>query len=244
MEPRYNVGVGDVVNIKQQNGDKKMNTAEHVSGKPLDYTYANDVIDLSKAQTYRDYKERNDCSVRAIATATGTPYDDAHKFCRDVLCRVDRKGATQIEERLEKLNLEPQAIGDVKAVFRRVPENLLKNVYKVHGELIPRKKTVKSFIDSFRVGTYLVVVSNHVFTIKDGCLIDNAREEFRPTRKVLGAVEVLVEEKEKQLDLFDQAPAEVPVEEPAAEVPVEEVAEQVEEPVATPKKKAARNKKK
>ena len=33
----------------------------------------------------------------------------------------------------------------------------------------------------------MVLVAKHAFTIKDGVLIDNVGEEFRPTRKVQGA---------------------------------------------------------
>ena len=50
-------------------------------------------------------------------------------------------------------------------------------------------------------GTYMVLVSKHAFTIKDGTLIDNHGEEWRPTRKVLGAYQISPVSKEVQLSL-------------------------------------------
>jgi hypothetical protein len=46
-----------------------------------------------------------------------------------------------------------------------------------------------------------------VFTVTDGVLIDNAREEFRPTRKVIDAVKVNVKAAAKQLELFPEVAA-------------------------------------
>jgi hypothetical protein len=78
-----------------------------------------------------------------------------------------------------------------------------KNRYKLKGEIIDRKKTVKSFIKDHQKGTYIVTVSKHAFVVKDGNLIDNFGEEFRPTRKVDGAYRINVPEKTIQLSLFN-----------------------------------------
>ena len=50
----------------------------------------------------------------------------------------------------------------------------------------------------------VVLVSKHALTVKDGVLIDNVGEDFRPTRKILGAFSMkLVEDKsDAQLSLF------------------------------------------
>jgi hypothetical protein len=60
----------------------------------------------------------------------------------------------------------------------------LKNRYKVNGEVIWRKKTLKSFIESHQKGTYFVSVANHALTVKDGELLDWGTNQFLPTRKV------------------------------------------------------------
>ena len=54
---------------------------------------------------------------------------------------------------------------------------------------------------------YLVFVAKHVFTVKDGVLVDNAGEEFRPTRKVIDAVKVNLKENNSQLELFPELAA-------------------------------------
>jgi hypothetical protein len=50
----------------------------------------------------------------------------------------------------------------------------------------------------------MVSVAGHAFAVVDGVLIDNIGEEFRMTRKVLGAVQVKAEDlsKPSQLTLF------------------------------------------
>jgi len=47
----------------------------------------------------------------------------------------------------------------------------------------------------------MVLVSKHAFTIKEGTLIDNHGEEWRPTRKVLRAYQFSPVSKEVQLSL-------------------------------------------
>jgi hypothetical protein len=173
--------------------------------KVLDYKHSATEIDFSKASASSKIGEKNDCSVRAIATAVGVTYDAAHKYMRDVIGRKDRKGAKGMTDKLKAFTdaeNPTQTAGDVNFKYKSIPTVSLCNEYKLHGEVVHRKKTVKSFIDSFRKGTFLVFVSNHVFTIKDGVLIDNYGEEFRPTRKVLNAFKVDVVPSEVQLELF------------------------------------------
>ena len=61
----------------------------------------------------------------------------------------------------------------------------------------------KSFIKDNPKGTYILGVSKHAFTIKDGQLIDNKGEEFRPTRKVESAFKITPEVTNVQLSLFN-----------------------------------------
>jgi len=173
--------------------------------KVLDYKYSATEIDFSKASASSKIGEKNDCSVRAIATAVGVTYDAAHEYMRNVIGRKDRKGAKGMTSKLQGLTGDDkptQTAGDVKFKYKSIPRTRLCNEYKLRGEIVHRKKTVKSFIDDFREGTFLVFVSNHVFTVKDGVLIDNNGEEFRPTRKVLDAFKVDVVPREEQLELF------------------------------------------
>lgn len=173
--------------------------------KVLDYKYSSKEIDYSKATKYKELNEKNDCSVRAIATAVGVGYNEAHTYMNKVLKRVNRKGAINMVGNImrESKKNPVQEIAGTEFEYEYIQRSKLKNVYKLYGEKIARKKTVKSFMDSYRDGTYLVFVSNHVFTVKDGVLVDNAGEEFRPTRKVIDAIKVNVKRNDAQLTLFD-----------------------------------------
>lgn len=168
--------------------------------KVLDYKYSSKEIDYSKAT--KAAGEKNDCSVRAIATAVGVEYNDAHVYMKEVLKRVNKKGAVNMVGNIMRAAKKNpvQKIADKEFEYEYIQRSNLRNVYKLYGEKVARKKTVKSFMDSFRDGTYLVFVSKHVFTVKDGVLIDNAGEEFRPTRKVVDAVKVIVKEATQQLE--------------------------------------------
>ena len=106
---------------------------------------------------------------------------------------------TCIQLQKEELELEGK-----KFRFKYIPRQELRNEYKLYGEYIYRAKTVKSFVKSFPRGTFLVFVAKHVFTIKDGLMIDNTGEEFRPTRKVIDAVEVILESNQMEMELFPE----------------------------------------
>ena len=57
-------------------------------------------------------------------------------------------------------------------------------------------------MQTYPKGTFIVGVSGHAFTVQDGLLIDNAGEEFRPTRKVDSAFKITPEFTTNQLSLF------------------------------------------
>ena len=130
--------------------------------------------------------EKNDCVVRSISTAAGLSYDAAHKFCKNVFKRENRKGVLHgvITSGLEKGNF---TVEDVEFNAVKLGRADIKNRYKLHGEVIWRDKTLKSFIATHQKGTFLVLVSGHALTIKDGELFDWGNFGYLPTRKVKGA---------------------------------------------------------
>ena len=168
--------------------------------KLLSYEYASSV--LTPTETSKG--ERNDCSVRAIATAVGIGYDTAHKFLKERFDRSDKKGCLNMVKKCIGMQEEELELEGKKFRFKYIPRKELRNEYKLYGEYIYRAKTVKSFVKSFPRGTFLVFVANHVFTIKDGLMLDNAGEEFRPTRKVIDAVEVILESNQMEMELFPE----------------------------------------
>ena len=157
------------------------------STQVLGYQYARSVIKGYKESKISS-KETNDCTVKAIASALNESYDSAHKFCKSVLKRQDRKGLSLKE--LMKLSDKTYKIGDTVVDFTKLGVKRIKNEYKLKGEVVLRDKTVKSFIKSNPRGTFIVLVSGHAFSVVDGVLIDNVGEEFRPTRKVKSAFKI------------------------------------------------------
>ena len=166
--------------------------------KLLSYEYASSV--LTPTETSKG--ERNDCSVRAIATAVDIGYDTAHKFLKERFDRSDKKGCLNMVKKCIGMQEEELELDGKKFRFKYVQRQYIRNRYKLYGEYIYRNKTVKSFMKDFPAGTFLVFVAKHVFTVKDGTLVDNAGEEFRPTRKVIDVVKV--EPIEAQMELFPE----------------------------------------
>ena len=149
--------------------------------------------------------ETNDCFVRALAAGFDINYNEAHELAKERFKRPNKKGTRNchIIEQMAFIEKDGIEINGVMASVRVMDGLDIKNRYKLKGEIIDRKKTVKSFIKDHPKGTYIVTVSKHAFVVKDGKLIDNRGEEFRPTRKVDGAYKINVPEKTIQLSLFN-----------------------------------------
>ena len=150
-------------------------------------------------------KEKNDCFVRALAAATGQDYDTAHEVVRLNFGRKAKKGTNNLDIVTQMLKAEKDGLRVGKTDYRVnvLGTYRITNTYKLHGNIINRKKTVKSFIKDNPKGSYIVTVSKHAFALKDGKLIDNKGEEFRPTRKVDGAYKIINSNNtNKQLTLF------------------------------------------
>ncbi len=150
-------------------------------------------------------KEKNDCFVRALAAATDQDYDTAHEVVKSTFGRKAKKGTNNLDIVTQMLKAEKDGLKVGKTDYRVnvLGKYRITNCYKLHGQIIDRKKTVKSFIQDNPKGNYIVTVSKHAFALKDGKLIDNKGEEFRPTRKVDGAYKIVNPNNvSKQLTLF------------------------------------------
>ena len=149
--------------------------------------------------------ENNDCFVRALAAATDMDYDTTHQEVKEQFGRVNKKGTQNHMIIGQMLNAEENGllIGDKRFSVKVLGKARTHNTYKLYGNLIDRKKTVKSFIKDNPKGSYVLTVSKHALAIVDGKLIDNKGEEFRPTRKVDGAYKINKPvSKNVQLNLF------------------------------------------
>ena len=149
--------------------------------------------------------ENNDCFVRALAAATDMDYDTTHQEVKEQFGRVNKKGTENHMIIGQMLNAEENGllIGDKKFSVKVLGKARTHNTYKLYGDLIKRKKTVKSFIKDNPKGSFVVTVSKHALAVVDGKLVDNKGEEFRPTRKVDGAYKINKPvSKNVQLNLF------------------------------------------
>lgn len=146
--------------------------------------------------------EKNDCVVRSLVSATGVSYRTVHKYCKDSLGRVDKKGTpnTTMFAAFKKAEAAGMKIGAKDFSISKLGRSDIMNRYKLKGQEIWRKKTLKSFIETHPSGTYLVLVAKHSLTVKDGELLDWKNNRFEPTRKVMGAFKI--KEIDNQLTLF------------------------------------------
>lgn len=137
-------------------------------------------------------KEKGDCMVRALAAAADVTYNVSHKFCEEVLGRKKNSGTSGETIHVQMINAEDNGLTIDNKNFNVtvLGKEDLCNRYKVKGEVIWRKKTLKSFIESHPVGSYIVLVAEHALTVKDGELIDWNSMKFKPTRKVLNAYRI------------------------------------------------------
>lgn len=170
----------------------------------MKFNYSKDVISGIKTSKVAN-KETNDCVVKAVAASIGVTYDTAHTFVKETFNREDRKGVLNKElvENMSKLSEVGTAkIGTKEVSFEVMPKQAITNMYKLYGELIHRQKTVKSFMESYPKGSYIVTVAKHAFAVVDGVMIDNVGTEYKPTRKVTGAYKVIDKTADVQLSLI------------------------------------------
>ena len=167
----------------------------------LSYSYASNEIKGYKESEIAK-SEKNDCFVRAVASATGSHYDSAHSFVKENFDRKNKKATFFMSDTMKKLEDTGFSIDNKNFKIKVLPKHRVTNSYKLYGEIVKRKKTVKSFIKDNPKGTFILGVSKHAFTIKDGQLIDNAGEEFRPTRKVQSVFQIFGDSNTNQLSLF------------------------------------------
>lgn len=170
----------------------------------MKFNYSKDVIAGIKTSKVAN-KENNDCVVKAVAASIGVNYDTAHSFVKETFNREDRKGVLNKDliDNMSKLSEVGTAkIGTKEVSFEVMAKQAITNMYKLYGELIWRQKTVKSFMESYPKGSYIVTVAKHAFAVVDGVMIDNVGTEYKPTRKVTGAYKVVDKTADVQLSLI------------------------------------------
>jgi hypothetical protein len=99
--------------------------------------------------------ETRDCVVRAFASACDWDYNKAHQFVAKEFLREPKSGTKRFIPTMNQMVLEG----------RKLSRKKIKTI------LDPSIKTVGQFVKWYDRGTYIIVISGHAFTIKDGQVV-------------------------------------------------------------------------
>jgi len=133
----------------------------------------------SPTQSIKNYElsklaksETKDCVVRALAAACDWDYDKSHRFVEKEFGRQPKKGTPNFITTINRFMNEGKKLGrkKIKAID------------------IKDTKTVGQLVKWYDKGTYLIVISRHAFTIKDGIVVGGNREDATRMRCQLKAV--------------------------------------------------------
>ena len=143
-------------------------------------------------------RENNDCMVRAVANSFGVNYEQAHTFVSDKFDRKKGKGTKFAISTMKTLSKEPiefQAEGQLNLFEQNSKTINVKHIGdspKRGGKLVnksykhkPVAFTVKTFLQNFKKGKYLVMVNKHAFAVNNGVLVDNPGMRFNGYRRTI-----------------------------------------------------------
>jgi hypothetical protein len=120
--------------------------------------------------------ERADCVVRAVASAYGMEYDKAHTWVADTFNRQMRKGTRGFPQGMDRMS-------DAKTrLNRKVTKKIDSKYLKTNGG--KSQMSVGTFVKEYNKGTYIIRVTGHAFTIKDGSVIGN-KADANQIRKIV-----------------------------------------------------------
>ena len=139
--------------------------------------------------------ETNDCVVRSFASAFEISYDKAHKYVKEKFGRKDRQGTYGTAITLGNMDKNNTQVNykKVKTIGKSVSNSIFKTLdyeVKVKGQKVMRKMTVGTFTKKYPIGTFIIIVSGHAFTIKDGVVIGNLEETNKLKKQVKSAFQV------------------------------------------------------
>ena len=153
-------------------------------------------------------RENNDCFVRACSNAFGISYDQAHSFVDDKFDRKNGKGTKRVKVKFKELqnevfNFQPEGQLDLFSENggKQIKVKHIGDTPKAGGTLINKKYThkkvaytVKTFMESFKTGTYILLVNKHALVCKNGVLIDNNDMQFGGYRRPVESAFLIKEE--------------------------------------------------
>ena len=152
--------------------------------------------------------EKNDCFVRACSNAFNVSYEQAHEFVAERFNRKNGKGTKMCNLTMKGLSdevIEFQPEGQLSLFSdnggKRIKVKHIGDTPKVGGRLINKdythKKvayTVKTFMQRFKNGTYILLVNKHALVCKGGVIFDNGDMQFGGYRRPVEAAFKIEEE--------------------------------------------------
>jgi len=130
--------------------------------------------------------ETNDCVVISISSAFQLPYEQSHKFVADKFGRKFRKGTYAFSQTMDRMWFGKECINGkaIKKIDTRYQSNK-------DGKIVFKDYTVNQFIMKNPKGTFIVTVSGHAFSIKDGVVIGNPEDSVKIKRKLRSAHQII-----------------------------------------------------
>lgn len=121
---------------------------------PLQFQSAKDSI-KGYGESKIAQSENKDCVVRAFASALDWDYDKSHRFVSKEFLRQPKSGTMKFIPTMNQMVSEGRKLGRKK----------------IKSIVDPGIKTVGQFAKWYDKGTYIIVISRHAFTIKDGQVV-------------------------------------------------------------------------
>jgi hypothetical protein len=136
--------------------------------------------------------ETNDCCVRAFASVTESPYDDAHTYVKKIFKRKKGEGTPRFPLTMsERVGLKTLNGYKYKELKNHDKTTILDSKYypliTTYGKTRASQMTVGTFIKEYNVGRYLIHVRGHAFTIIDGVVVGNPCDSKQLKRRIVGA---------------------------------------------------------
>jgi len=149
--------------------------------KRLDYISTSDAIN-GFSDSLIAKSEKNDCVVRAIASSSGMSYDKSHSFVAEKFNRIPKKGTHFFTSTISKMVDKKERLN--RKLIKKVDVSIST---KIKGQIKTRNMTVGNFADKYNKGTYMVLVTGHIFTMKDSKVIGNYADALKVRKSVLDA---------------------------------------------------------
>jgi hypothetical protein len=147
--------------------------------------------------------EKNDCVVRACANAFEIEYEQAHTFVKERFGRADKAATKNTHNTLNDLCDEVTVFKATEGNQLNLFNDVSSKAYEIQhvgvepkkgGTLINKKYkhkkvayTIKTFMQNYTKGIYLLLVNGHALAVKNGVVVDNPNYRFDGYRRTVAS---------------------------------------------------------